>query len=381
MRNLIVGIAGIVMLVCSCASKKNVSKEVVVSPGISFIFDGTQRPDSVLLRVAAVPTDTSSLFLNDYIGTLQNGRRMAVAVVGDTVSVGAEAVNSAFMVQFDYYSAPTLYIRPGEHIDMRVSSLRPMKYKISGTPLYDEELPYADKADDFRHKTFRFARSKWTDAQYDSIAAAYREFLRKMVTERPASERVVYHLFCIEDEFLPEAFEYLAPEAANTLYFPALCASRKSVLRTISQRQMMENIVANGLPCIDFTLPDSTGKSVTLSSLRGKWILLDFWTTWCGPCRRGFATMKDVYERYSDRMEIVAVACGDHESVWKGVIEDCQLPWVNLLASIDADGTVAGYPVKSFPTKIIIDPDGNVRDMHIGEDEEFYKTLEAMLNE
>lgn len=381
MRNIFIGLLGFMALVCSCASKKAVNMGAAKRPGISFIFNGTQRPDSVILRVAGVPADTSSLFLNDYVGILQNGRRVAVAVAGDTVSVGAEAVPSAFMVQFDYYSAPTLYIRPGEHIDMVVSSISPMEYEISGTPLYDEELPYADEADDFRDKTFRFARSKWTDVQYDSITAAHRRFLRKMVTERPASERVVYHLFCIEDEFVPEAFECLAPEAANTLYYPALCAKRKSVLRTMALRQMMDNIVENGLPCIDFNLPDSTGTQFTLSSLRGKWVLLDFWTTWCGPCRRGFATMKEIYGRYSDRMEIVAVACGDHEAEWKRVVEDYELPWVNLLAANGPDGTVAGYPVRSYPTKIIIDPDGNVRDMHIGEDEEFYSTLEDLLNE
>ena len=91
--------------------------------------------------------------------------------------------------------------------------------------------------------------------------------------------------------------------------------------------------------------------------------------------------MKHLYADNADKLEVVAIACGDQTEVWQQLIKDLELPWINLLAPSPESrgGTVGGFPVTAYPTKIVIAPDGSMRDFIVGEDEEFYDKLLNMI--
>ncbi|MBP5689175.1 MAG: TlpA family protein disulfide reductase [Muribaculaceae bacterium] len=112
----------------------------------------------------------------------------------------------------------------------------------------------------------------------------------------------------------------------------------------------------------DFTLYDVNGTPLSLSSLRGKWVLLNFWGATCGNAVSQFPDLKELYSKYKDQIEILGVG-EDDEDVWKNaVISTYALPWknVNGFYNEESDTPSSLYNVTGYPTYFLITPSGKV---------------------
>ena len=127
----------------------------------------------------------------------------------------------------------------------------------------------------------------------------------------------------------------------------------------------------------DFTLNDINGKPLALSSLRGKYVILDFWGSWCVWCIRGIPHMKEYYNKYKGKFEILGIDCNDSEQDWKDAVKEHELPWLHVYNTPDSQ-LLETYNIEGFPTKIIIDPDGKIVKTIVGEDPEFYTLLDQL---
>lgn len=132
---------------------------------------------------------------------------------------------------------------------------------------------------------------------------------------------------------------------------------------------------AAGVEAPDFTLQDINGKPLALSSLRGKYVVLDFWGSWCGWCIKGFPKMKEYYAKYSGKFEILGIACNDSEQAWKDAIKKHELPWKHVYNPQNSD-VLEKYGIQGFPTKILVGPDGKIVKTYVGEDPAFYPFLD-----
>ena len=126
----------------------------------------------------------------------------------------------------------------------------------------------------------------------------------------------------------------------------------------------------------DFTLKNIQGDNFTLSSLQGRWVILDFWGTWCGWCIKGFPKLKEYYSKYKTNMEVVAINCMDSDQRWKDGVKKYALPFINVK---DNNKVSAQYAVSGFPTKIIITPEGRIHKVFVGEGEDFYKEIDKIM--
>jgi peroxiredoxin len=124
-------------------------------------------------------------------------------------------------------------------------------------------------------------------------------------------------------------------------------------------------LVSIGAQAPDFTLYTADGKSVSLASYRGKYVLIDFWAFWCGPCRRENPNVAKVYGEYKDRnFEILGVTL-DNESnrdKWLKAIKDDNLTWPQVadLKTGNKNEAVTKYSVKAIPQNFLIDPNGKI---------------------
>ena len=121
-------------------------------------------------------------------------------------------------------------------------------------------------------------------------------------------------------------------------------------------------VTATGAMAPEINLPTPEGKTLALSSLRGKYVLLDFWASWCGPCRQENPNVVRAYNKFKDKgFTIYSVSLDQDKAKWVKAIESDGLTW-NHVSDLASWNSVAGaaYGIKSIPQSFLIDPKGRI---------------------
>lgn len=121
---------------------------------------------------------------------------------------------------------------------------------------------------------------------------------------------------------------------------------------------------AQGVAFMDFEQPDMDGNMHKLSEYAGKgnYVLVDFWASWCGPCRKEMPNLKKVYDRFHSKgFEIVGVSLDNNKKSWTDAVENMQMTWPQL-SDLKAWKNSAAqlYYIKSIPATLLIGPDGKI---------------------
>jgi thiol-disulfide isomerase/thioredoxin len=126
-------------------------------------------------------------------------------------------------------------------------------------------------------------------------------------------------------------------------------------------------LLANPAANLKFSFKDIDGKKVSLSQFKGKVIILDFWATWCVPCKEEIPGFIELQKKYGDRgLQIVGVSVDDTMSQAKTYAAGMKMNYPVLLAEGKEDILKAYDPIKGIPVSIIIDRDGRIATRHEG---------------
>jgi peroxiredoxin len=120
-----------------------------------------------------------------------------------------------------------------------------------------------------------------------------------------------------------------------------------------------------GRPAPDFTLADLDGNQVSLSDFRGETVFINFWATWCPPCREEMPAIEALYQQYKDKdVVVLGVDILETEGEVRQFVEEGDYSWTFVL---DTTGEVtASYQVAAIPTSFFIDKEGIIRTIQIG---------------
>lgn len=135
-----------------------------------------------------------------------------------------------------------------------------------------------------------------------------------------------------------------------------------------------------GMMATEIALPSPGGDTIRLSALKGKVVLVDFWASWCGPCRTSNKGLAKLYPKYKDKgFEIMAISLDDNVASWKKAIAKDKITWPQV---IDRGGweanTAKKWNIAALPTSYLVDKEGRLLAMDL-EQNELEKVLKELL--
>lgn len=145
------------------------------------------------------------------------------------------------------------------------------------------------------------------------------------------------------------------------------------------QRTAQEGELQIGASAPSFELPDLQGKPVSLSQFKGKVVILDFWATWCGPCRMSMPILEKLQLENPDDLKLLAINLGDTREDVRDFVGRRNIRTTVLL---DSDSRIGGiYGAGSIPMQVVIDKKGVVRDIKVGFSSSMGEQLKKQLDE
>ena len=349
------------LLLAACANKgggdRTISVHIGGGAGRTCYFEkfANNKPtpvDSIVLDADGKGTFTLGIMPLDFYGVAITQQDMAVIVLDSTESAELEATagdlqgtakvtgSAHSKLLYDFFSESKRFDTEKQELMKRVNADRSDTDAIERINKLNEAFYARCKAFSLEHKASPVALAAVSRLNIQNDMPVFQEVRDALAGTIPNSE----YFIGFRDQVARMEQQLAAMKAQE------------------EQMARLDNLIPVGSEAPDFTQPTPDGKQLSLSSLRGKVVLIDFWASWCKPCRMENPNVKRVYDQYKGKgFEILGVSLDREKGAWTQAIAQDGLPWKHVSDLAFWNNAAAQqYGVSSIPYTVLVDKDGKV---------------------
>lgn len=247
---------------------------------------------------------------------------------------------------------PYVYIRAGKKNEV-MNLVNFVGYRGYQSMIAISQNVWRAKIDDEKTK------NSLSSSLYDASGDNNRAWMRYLVEHYSDQTSVLVPIGCLDAEknadIINPALARL--EASSETAKQLVADYRKTKVEEKEMRERMKE----GNPAPDFTFQTQKGKALSIKKLKGKMIVLDFWASWCGPCRKEIPNVKKYYAEYKDKgVQFLSVSIDAKKDAWTKALKEEQMPWMQGWTPDAGKAVMNTYQFGGIPFIILIDKDGNI---------------------
>lgn len=360
------------------------------------INKNTEGKITLTLQLKSLPTDSVSIYYQilsnpeieaEHTAQLKNGILKYEVNINEPIRL--IIVPFSLIHQFENGKAfPTRgsrivsYANPGDQMKIEATIVdRCLLYTVKGNKVSEQYALFnnetLDVSKDQLAQAIIYERKKESDRSNEEISN-YKKIRNnnlsdqevksiKFIKQHPNYEASALLMKSIPKDSIISFYGSLTPEVKKSFF-------GKEVQRLMNG--WFNSTLGKKMP--EFEANTIENKSFKLSNIKGKYVLFDFWGSWCKPCLDESPQMKALQLKYQQELQIVGLIANDIKENAMKAIKQHQLNWTQLFSETNEFGSLFG--IREYPSKILIDPAGMVIQIHKGSSDQVFKDIEAMLS-
>jgi thiol-disulfide isomerase/thioredoxin len=272
--------------------------------------------------------------------------------------------------------------KPNSSIEITADSKKPLEVSVTGdsdNKLLQSYLQYRNTTLINFQKLVQLPRSNENNKKIETVQKNYEKYFHELILNNPNSQAIVMTLFEISNPInQKEELLIIKNIIENNFDNPLLLSevnkkiqqgNQQNIISNQQQQQIQQQEklkklgIEIGQPAPDLNFKDINNQDLKLSSLKGKIVLLDFWASWCRPCRAENPHVVELYKKYKSKgFTVYSVSLDQKREQWINAISKDELIWPNHVSDLQGWRSAAGaiYGINSIPKTFLIDRNGNI---------------------